>query len=171
VNDERRFTALLFGLLAALVVWLRWGLVRGVVDRRERPNQGILRSLRLGLTGAGAVLLVGLLSFVPTYALSAQPLSFGNALLYSCTLALAGGLSLGGFAALRHYMLRWLLARGGQLPLNLVPFLDYCTERILLRRVGGSYLFVHRLLLEHIAHMHDDDIKRLAGSEPAQPLT
>jgi hypothetical protein len=117
------------------------------------------------------VLLVGLLSFVPTYALSAQPLSFGNALLYSCTLALAGGLSLGGFAALRHYMLRWLLARGGQLPLNLVPFLDYCTERILLRRVGGSYLFVHRLLLEHIAHMHDDDIKRLAGSEPAQPLT
>ncbi len=30
-------------------------------------------------------------------------------------------------------------------------FLDYCHERILLRKVGGGYIFVHRLLQEYFA--------------------
>jgi hypothetical protein len=30
-------------------------------------------------------------------------------------------------------------------------FLDYAAERILLRKVGGGYIFVHRLLLEYFA--------------------
>jgi len=34
---------------------------------------------------------------------------------------------------------------------NYVSFLDYATERILLYKVGGSYMFVHRQLLEYFA--------------------
>ena len=36
-------------------------------------------------------------------------------------------------------------------PLNYVCFLDYATARIFLRKVGGGYIFVHRMLLEYFA--------------------
>jgi hypothetical protein len=39
----------------------------------------------------------------------------------------------------------------GQLPFNLVPFLDYAAERIFLRKVGGGYIFIHRYLMEYFA--------------------
>ena len=63
------------------------------------------------------------------------------------------GLDYGGLAVLQHYTLRWLLYRNGSLPLRLVPFLDYCAERIFLRKVGGGYIFAHRLLMEHFASL------------------
>lgn len=40
------------------------------------------------------------------------------------------------------------------LPWKLVPFLDHCVDLIFLRRVGGGYIFVHRLLMEHFAEMY-----------------
>jgi hypothetical protein len=36
-------------------------------------------------------------------------------------------------------------------PWNYARFLDYCAERILLRKLGGEYVFVHRLMLEYFA--------------------
>jgi hypothetical protein len=63
------------------------------------------------------------------------------------------GLLYGGTTVFQHNALRWLLYRNGFLPLRLVPFLDYCAERIFLRRVGGGYIFVHRLLMEHFASL------------------
>jgi hypothetical protein len=48
-----------------------------------------------------------------------------------------------------------MLSRNGSLPLRLVPFLDECAERIFLRKVGGGYIFVHRLLMEHFASLHE----------------
>jgi hypothetical protein len=32
-----------------------------------------------------------------------------------------------------------------------VDFLDYATECILLRKVGGGYIFIHRLLQDYFA--------------------
>ena len=62
------------------------------------------------------------------------------------------GLSVGGgLAFLQHFSLRFILWRTGQLPYRLVPFLNYCAERIFLRKVGGGYIFVHRMLLEYFA--------------------
>jgi hypothetical protein len=37
---------------------------------------------------------------------------------------------------------------------KLVPFLNHCVDLIFLRRVGGGYIFVHRLLMEHFAEMY-----------------
>ena len=37
----------------------------------------------------------------------------------------------------------------------LVPFLDYADERIFLRKVGGGYVFVHRMLMEYFASVAD----------------
>jgi hypothetical protein len=37
----------------------------------------------------------------------------------------------------------------GYTPWYYSKFLDYATERILLRRTGGNYIFMHRILQEH----------------------
>jgi len=34
---------------------------------------------------------------------------------------------------------------------------DYCVDLIFLRRVGGGYIFVHRLLMEHFAAMYQEE--------------
>jgi hypothetical protein len=39
------------------------------------------------------------------------------------------------------------------MPWNYPRFLDYAAEQILLRKVGGGYIFVHRLLLEYFASL------------------
>ena len=38
-------------------------------------------------------------------------------------------------------------------PWKYARFLDHCTERLLLQRVGGRYRFIHRLVQEHFAAM------------------
>jgi hypothetical protein len=42
-------------------------------------------------------------------------------------------------------------------PLNYVRFLDYAAGRIFLRKVGGGYIFVHRLLLEYFASLEPEE--------------
>lgn len=65
-----------------------------------------------------------------------------------------GGLNNGGLATIRHYFLRLILYRNNLLPWRLIPFLEHCVDLIFLRRVGGGYIFVHRLLMEHFAEMY-----------------
>lgn len=43
-----------------------------------------------------------------------------------------------------------MLTFNGYTPWNYARFLDYCTEQLLLQRVGGGYRFIHRLLQEHL---------------------
>jgi hypothetical protein len=66
------------------------------------------------------------------------------------------GLRFGGSAVFQHYSLRLICLINNLLPWRLVPFLDYCVDRIFLRRVGGGYIFVHRLLMEQFAAMYPD---------------
>ncbi|MBE9137026.1 NACHT domain-containing protein [Nodosilinea sp. LEGE 07088] len=63
------------------------------------------------------------------------------------------GLFSGGKACIRHFSLRLLLWKNKVAPWNYARFLDYACERIFLQKVGGSYIFIHRLLLEHFAQM------------------
>ncbi|MBG1240551.1 NACHT domain-containing protein [Nostoc sp. NZL] len=53
----------------------------------------------------------------------------------------------------QHLFLRRILYRNGYIPWNYARFLDYCTERMLLQRVGGRYRFIHKLLQDHFAEM------------------
>jgi hypothetical protein len=130
-----------------------------VIEQKTLPNQGIQRSginaLRIGLIGG---LVVGLVSG-PGFGLGFGLLfrlffglrvGLGFGLLFGLRL----GLQYGGAAYLQHYLLRLLLIRNGSLPRRLVPFLNYATQRIFLRRVGGGYIFIHRLLLEHFAKQY-----------------
>ncbi len=68
-------------------------------------------------------------------------------------LGLFSGLAYGGTVAISHYTLRFLLCCQGHMPWNYVRFLDYAAERLFLRKVGGGYVFVHRLVMEHFASL------------------
>lgn len=68
-------------------------------------------------------------------------------------------LSQAGTACIQHFTLRAVLWRNGYLPWNVARFLDYATERIFLQKVGGSYIFIHRLLKEHFAGLTSEQQK------------
>ncbi|MBD2303222.1 NACHT domain-containing NTPase [Nostoc sp. FACHB-190] len=62
-------------------------------------------------------------------------------------------LAFGGIACLQHFTLRLILYHNGYIPWNYARFLNYCTERLFLQRVGGRYRFIHKLLQDHFSQM------------------
>jgi hypothetical protein len=64
---------------------------------------------------------------------------------------LISGLLFGGLAVLKHIILRALLLRESVIPFNYASFLDSASERLFLRKIGGAYIFVHRILLNFLA--------------------
>ena len=63
------------------------------------------------------------------------------------------GLKYGGLAVISHFTLRFILYRNGDIPWNYVRFLDFATDRIFLRKVGGGYIFIHRMLMEYFVSL------------------
>jgi hypothetical protein len=154
---------LAFGLMVALtgilVMLLITGLKASEVATTSTPNQGIRRSARhalrlggaAGLVGSGAgVLACGLAEYVfqPGYG---RLVAVSLGLLNEPAVALLVGLYYGGFTYIQHSVLWYILYRAGAIPWNYANFLDYAAERIFVRKIGGGYLFVHRLLLEYFA--------------------
>jgi eukaryotic-like serine/threonine-protein kinase len=153
------------GLTACLVM------VAGIVlggGFQSRPNlqpavplEGIRAAARVGrtsgLAGRLVVMLVGGLGFGLAAGLVIGNLTFGLALglVSGLPVALLGGLIVGllagGASSLRHWLLAMLLRRQGLIPADLIGFLEYADSRVLLRRAGGGYLFVHRLLQDYFA--------------------
>ncbi len=162
------------GLAAIIVVGLVGGMVGGLppIQLPEKfsfsPNEGIWRSGRRGLLFVLlAILLFGLAGGVifAMFGASIGGLAYG--LIFGLVLGSVGGLIFGftfgliggrtGLAAfLQHFVLRFFLWRLDLLPWNLVAFLDEATARLLLRKVGGSYIFVHRLLRDVLATQQVD---------------
>ncbi len=151
---------LIFGLVTALVVGLITMLAAGfsaerLTERfRQVPNQGIRRSARYGIlfgltTFLFVELAIGLVSeWFNTLALG---LRFGAVvgLLSGLTVGIIFGLG----AVIQHYILRFWLWRTHSFPWQAVSFLEDASARILLQRVGGGYIFIHRLLLEYFADL------------------
>jgi DNA polymerase III delta prime subunit len=52
------------------------------------------------------------------------------------------------------FIVRLLLACTKTFPMNYSRFLGYAKERILLRKIGPDYIFIHQLLLEHFAALY-----------------
>jgi hypothetical protein len=160
------FLGLAAGLAMGLVGGLCGALAGGwranenEVEIRILPNQGIRRSLFNSITwGLHGVLVAGLIQGLLGALLgglvAGRSGTFSGALFGAVFGVLFGGLYLamsnGGTAVIRHCVLRLWLVRNGSIPWNYVRFLDHAAERILLRKVGGGYTFIHRMLLEHFA--------------------
>lgn len=155
---------LLMSTLLGVFTGLYRGLNKGTIETTIHPNQGIRQSMRNALV-VGFLFgpIIGLL--LGSAARGNEDLSVGLSFDLSIMLAfgLLMGLYFGGFAVIKHYILRLVLWHINQFPWNLVPFLDYCTERIFLRRVGGGYIFIHRYLMEYFALLTEEDIERLSA--------
>jgi hypothetical protein len=116
------------------------------MHHKIKPNQEIWKSARNSIVVI-AISMLFVLLFIPF----SRP-----GIILAGTFGLAGALGFGGLACIQHVVLRFLLWRSGQMPWNLPRFLDYAAERILLRKVGGGYMFVHRLLLEYFVEAGDE---------------
>jgi len=141
---------LFVGLIAGLVFGLIPLLSGEAVETRQQPNQGTLRSIKMALaTGLIVGAIVG-----PIFGWRGEQsfrafttLSVG--LIFGLSLGLVGG----GLFVIRHFVLRSMLWIGRSTPIRYVRFLDYAAERLFLRKVGGGYIFVHRMLLEYFASL------------------
>jgi WD40 repeat protein len=147
---------LIFGLLFGFIFIFTGSLSHELLNEHShvRPNQGIRNSARNSIgIGLGLGSIFGLLCLLFFREFNQPQLQTG--LVYGIpiglTVALSLGLRSGGMACLLHIFLRiriWLTGYG---PLNYPRFLDDVATHFLLRKVGGGYIFLHRLLLEYFA--------------------
>ncbi|GJM40849.1 MAG: hypothetical protein DHS20C20_11310 [Ardenticatenaceae bacterium] len=126
------------------------------------PNRAIYNSLKNGLRMTvyfGLIIglifgLIGSLIFELSVGLGG---ALGSILVFA---PMFGFFFYGGQSFIQHYLLRWLLARNGTFPFavtndrEFIEFLDAMKDRILLRRVGGGWVFIHRTLLDYFASLH-----------------
>jgi hypothetical protein len=157
------FLAIIFGFFG-----LAAGFSFSELETRAIPNQGIWNSVKrcaviaIGFGLVVPILLLGLaaLLFVASFDIPFGELISGIPwwivfpfLGMSGFVGLTASLQWGGIACIQHFVLRLILCRNGHVPWNYARFLDYADERLFLRRVGGGYIFVHRILQEHFAQM------------------
>ena len=161
---------LIYGLIAGLIIGATtlltqiltsgWSSSTLPKHQQMRPNEGITRSARNSLiaaflSGPAAGIVSGIataFAFRTVGGLSGwQFLGEGFALILGIAFMVQIAFAYGGVAVIEHYVLRWYLWRDGVLPLHAVSFLDYAATRIILCKIGGGYIFSHRLLLDYFA--------------------
>lgn len=159
---------LLFALLSLFNAGLLSGFSSEMLERRQmvKPNQGIHRSayhaLRHGLVATGlnmiALVLAGIFiqRFFPGLIVTTNFLMWSE-LAFSLTLGLVVGIQKGGGACLKHCFLRLILCIGRHIPWNYTRFLEYAVEHILLYKIGGGYIFIHRFLLDYFASLTEGE--------------
>ncbi|MBM7773878.1 hypothetical protein JOD54_004082 [Actinokineospora baliensis] len=135
------------GFLAGLVV----GLVGAPSDAPARPMAATHASR--GNLVAGVVLgpLCGLLVGAGLAAVVDPSDAYGGGLMAGIVCGNLIALRSGGAAYIAYLATRTSLSRQGILPWRLLAFLAQATDRLLLRRAGGGFLFPHRLIQECLA--------------------
>ncbi|OYQ64201.1 hypothetical protein B9G53_13090, partial [Pseudanabaena sp. SR411] len=148
-------------LSLGISIMLSIGQVSSDIETQVVANQGVWRTL------ANTQYLLFLLLFNGAISISMIYYMFSNFFLISNTndiviqMYLSGGAMTGlvwvarspsvfaGIAVIQHFVLRVSLWVNGYIPWNYASFLNYATNCILLQKVGGGYVFIHRSLLEH----------------------
>lgn len=145
--------------LGALIGALSSGLRGSSIEQSAIPNHGIWRSAKyvgtFSLIGGLALgLIFGLTNLLASVLYVKTTPNLGDWLhgwlSNGLFLAILSGL-IPGAACIQHFILRVMLWRNGSIPWNYARFLDYAVDRIFLQKVGGGYIFIHRLVLEHFA--------------------
>ena len=131
----------------SLLCILLGGLRGNRLTSTHSPRQGIRLSGRSALA-AGAL-------FAIILSLSTTIFS-GNAFMGALAGILAAWVAAtlyGAGSVVNHFWLLFWLVRLNKIPLRYTIFLDEMANRVLLNKVGGGYMFIHRLLQEHFSEM------------------
>jgi hypothetical protein len=138
-----------FGLYAALIGCLFGGLRSNILDIKAIPNLGVKLSIRnAALMGGLGLMVFGVIDLASE--------EFAG-VFFGSILGLIAFLWYGGQDVIQHYILRSILYWKGGTPFHYANFLDYAARLLFLQKVGGGYIFIHRLLLEHFAAMREDE--------------
>jgi hypothetical protein len=126
-------------------------LFRTEIKNKMHPTQGIRESIKITIFLSITLFIISTILFV---------LNGFNLLYFLLPVVLEpiSDFCFAGVACIQHLALRYVLYLRGYIPWNYARFLDYCTERMLLQRVGGRYRFIHKLLQDHFAQMPFDRI-------------
>ena len=185
------FGGYVYGMFTGVMASLIWVMMGGIKNDKsyeylttigtQIPNQGIRRMVRwfipIGLLNG---LILALFTWVnirlidSDFSFLSEQFSKANSLIFVLLAAIFGssiGGIIGGDIVAKHLVIRFFLHIRHYTPLNYARFLDYCADLIFLRKVGGGYIFVHRLLMEHFAALTEADIQRLASAAGAKPST
>ncbi len=160
---------LIYGPILGPILGLSYAIIQGLkgpeIQTKKVANQGLkksgLNALFFALIIAIVAGILGLLSlelFVDIFGETYDGISWGY-LFFTIPFGLTIGLAFGGgYAVIQHLTLRSMLYKKGVAPWNYARFLDYATELIFLQKVGGGYIFIHRMLLEHFAQVEPEQV-------------
>jgi len=142
-------------LISQTIGFFLGGLAGGIsaeaIADNTRPNEGIWRTLTRILWFSSFILLWGviLVIIVPSYSQAKR----GFVLFSMIGLAYLTGLIDWLITCARHLILRIAIYFSKCGPWNFGKFLNYANQCILMQKVGGSYIFIHRSLLEYLARL------------------
>jgi DNA polymerase III delta prime subunit len=142
------FVPLLFGLAAGLGYSMIQLFTSDSPKNRRKPNQGTIESLRTALM---ASVVFGVSGGFLGWFLNGVP----GALTLGPAIGFSAGFMTGGLFWLKHFTLRVLLWAANGAPFRYAGFLDEAAARLFLFRVGGGYIFIHRMLQEHFASLRN----------------
>lgn len=150
--------ALGMGLLAGSIAGLFSGLgaLTTTIGARKivSPNEGVKLSGENAAIGFTIGFLTGGLFFGLFFGLiGGMRLGLIGGLGLGLAFGLILGLNRGGSAVVKHYAVRSVLCLKGYTPIRFIGLLDYSAKLILLTKVGGGYIFIHRMLLEYFADL------------------
>jgi hypothetical protein len=164
----KMMAVLTFAGLGALLGGFLGGMEGQSLSVRKKPNLGIRRALanaarvaaRTAALLAFAILIVlGGKYFFDVWRGAELP-ALGGAVLQVLVLSLLAGLWAGlwfsGMDLIQHFTLRFLISANRRMPFRWPRFLAHSSERGLLRRAGGSYVFANRLLRDHFASLPEE---------------
>ncbi len=143
-----------FGLIGGLIFGLIGGL-RADIQTRKVPNQGVRASLKNVPLLTLLIYPAGVMLAVAYRLIFDEPLHWVVVLTNGLAWALVFALGTSGKACIQHVALRILLYLDSRVPWDYARFLNICTDRLLLQRIGGRYRFIHRLAREHLATYED----------------
>jgi hypothetical protein len=135
-----------------LIVTIWSGLKVKIIEAKTIPNQGIHLSLK-SATFAGLIFALpsGLCVIIGGAFIDEFAKLSNIALALVLFVSIFATLSFGAVNVIQHYFLRFILYCKEYIPWNYTRFLDHAVSFIFLQKVGGGYIFIHRLLLEHFA--------------------
>lgn len=132
-------------LLLALLLGGSRGTV-GYAEKRIQVNEAVWQSFWSGLRWS----LIAFVAFLLLDVLVFRDAAYVPGLLIGSAGAILLGAIMGELGFARHFILRLILWRTARMPRQYSQFLDEMAGRVLLYKVGGAYMFIHRLLQSHL---------------------
>lgn len=148
-----RFFGISQGWTVGIICSITWVILGGFekgssIDKKIASNQGIWISAANAVTFTAIGGSIGGLVYWLVGGFKYGLVGFFSGGLIA---TIGGGGS--GIVCIKHFVLRCTLWLHDCIPWNYARFLDRAVDLIFLQKVGGGYIFIHRLLLEHFAQM------------------